>query len=382
MDTTMKNAFKHLGKSYAVVARELGCSKTTLINIIVHGKYPVKGGSELQTKLIAYFDKHKIPLPIHSKEQTTVTPNQTSKEQDMLLRKTSLTQVAKRHFNLSKDPFNDEIASSEDIYMTPDARYVREAMYQTALHGGFVAVIGESGAGKSTLREELHDRLMKDGKPVVVIEPYVLAMEDNDIKGKTLKSVHIAEAILDAVAPNEKPKRSPEARFRQVHKALMESHKAGNRHVLVIEEAHGLPLPTLKHLKRFYELKAGFSRLIGIVLIGQTELATKLSEHNPNVREVVQRCELVTLLPLSDGKLSGYLKHKFDRMGVNIKDVLNDSAIDAITERLTVKSRTSTGMVENSLLYPLAVNNLVCAAINSAAELGFDVVDSDIVKNV
>ena len=194
--------------------------------------------------------------------------------------------------------------------------------------------------------------------------------------------MHIAEAILEAVAPNEKPKRSPEARFRQVHKALMESHKAGNRHVLVIEEAHGLPLPTLKHLKRFYELKAGFSRLIGIVLIGQTELATKLSEHNPNVREVVQRCELVTLLPLSDGKLSGYLKHKFDRMGVNIKDVLNDSAIDAITERLTVKSRTSTGMVENSLLYPLAVNNLVCAAINSAAELGFDVVDSDIVKNV
>lgn len=378
----MKNAFKNLGKSYAVVARELGCSKTTLINIIVHGKYPVKGGRELQTKLIAYFDKHKIPLPIHSKEQTTATPNQTSKEQDMLLRKTSLTQVAKRHFNLPKDPFNDEIASSEDIYMTPDARYVREAMYQTALHGGFLAVIGESGAGKSTLREELHDRLMKDGKPVVVIEPYVLAMEDNDIKGKTLKSVHIAEAILEAVAPNEKPKRSPEARFRQVHKALMESHKAGNRHALVIEEAHGLPLPTLKHLKRFYELKAGFSRLIGIVLIGQTELATKLSEHNPNVREVVQRCELVTLLPLSDGKLSGYLKHKFDRMGVNIKDVLNDSAIDAITERLTVKSRTSTGMVENSLLYPLAVNNLVCAAINSAAELGFDVVDSDIVKNV
>lgn len=378
----MKDAFKNLGKSYAVVARELGCSKTTLINIIVHGKYPVKGSDELKTKLIAYFDKHKIPLPIHSKEQTTVTPNQISKEQDMLLRKTSLTQVAKRHFNLSKDPFNDEIASSEDIYMTPDARYVREAMYQTALHGGFVAVIGESGAGKSTLREELHDRLMKDGKPVVVIEPYVLAMEDNDIKGKTLKSVHIAEAILEAVAPNEKPKRSPEARFRQVHKALMESHKAGNRHVLIIEEAHGLPLPTLKHLKRFYELKAGFSRLIGIVLIGQTELATKLSEHNPNVREVVQRCELVTLLPLSDGKLVGYLKHKFDRMGVNIKDVLNDSVIDAITERLTVKSRTSTGTVENSLLYPLAVNNLVCAAINSAAELGFDVVDSDIVKNV
>ena len=67
----------------------------------------------------------------------------------------------------------------------------------------------------------------------------------------------------------------------------------------MIEEAHGLPLPTLKHLKRFFELKNGFERLLGIVLIGQTELAQKLSENNPAVREVVQRCEVVTLLPLT-----------------------------------------------------------------------------------
>ena len=85
-----------------------------------------------------------------------------------------------------------------------------------------------------------------------MIEPYVLAMEDNDQKGKTLKSVHIAEAILAAVAPNVSPKRSPEARFAQIHRALTESAKAGNKHVLIIEEAHGLPLPTLKHLKRLF----------------------------------------------------------------------------------------------------------------------------------
>ena len=61
--------------------------------------------------------------------------------------------------------------------------------------------------------------------------------------------------------------------------------------------------------------------MIGIALIGQTELAQKLSENNPSVREVVQRCELVTLLPLTDGKLQGYLKHKFERVGVKLEDV-------------------------------------------------------------
>ena len=36
---------------------------------------------------------------------------------------------------------------ADDVFTTPDIRYVREALYQTARHGGFMAVIGESGAG-------------------------------------------------------------------------------------------------------------------------------------------------------------------------------------------------------------------------------------------
>lgn len=300
----------------------------------------------------------------------------------MLLRKATLTQAAKQHFGMFKDPFNDEIQSADDVYMTPDVRYVREGMFQTACHGGFVAVVGESGAGKSTLREDLQDRINREGRQIIMIEPYVLAMEDNDQKGKTLKAVHIAEAILAAVAPNVSPKRSPEARFAQIHRALTESAKAGNKHVLIIEEAHGLPIPTLKHLKRFFELKSGFERLLGIVLIGQTELAQKLSENNPSVREVVQRCEVVTLLPLTDGKLKGYLQHKFARAGADLAKVMDESAIDAVAERLTVKSRTAKGTELNSLLYPLAVNNLVSAAMNQAAELGFERVDGDMVRGV
>ena len=118
------------------------------------------------------------------------------------------------------------------------------------------------------------------------------------------------------------------------------------------------------------------------MLIGQTELAQKLSENNPSVREVVQRCEVVTLMPLTDGKLEGYLKHKFARAGADLAKVMDESAIDAVAERLTVKSRTKQGTEQHSLLYPLAVNNLVSAAMNQAAELGFDVVDGDVVRGV
>ena len=380
----MKQEFKQIGKSFAAAAAEIGCSKTALINAVHRNEWPKKGADELRRKLKQFFETNGADIPAslrNEPEAAPAHPNE-SEDNDMLLRKATLTQAARRHFGLPRDPFNDEINSADDVYLTPDVRYVREAMFQTACHGGFVAVVGENGAGKSTLREDLQDRIMREGKQIVMIEPYVLAMEDNDQKGKTLKAVHIAEAILATVAPNVSPKRSPEARFAQIHRALAESAKAGNKHVLVIEEAHGLPIPTLKHLKRFFELKHGFERLLGIVLIGQTELAQKLSENNPNVREVVQRCEVVTLLPLTDGKLAGYLKHKFERVGGDIAKVMDESAIDAIADRLTVRSRTQHGHTQHSLLYPLAVNNLLSAAMNQAAELGFDVVDADVVRGV
>ncbi|WP_277074802.1 ExeA family protein [Simonsiella muelleri] len=374
----MKQAFQKLGKSFAQVATEIGCSKPTLINVINHGTFPKRNGNALRQQIQDYFQQYGIDVSDCLKPMPT-----TKKETEMLLRKSALSQATRQHFGLTRDPFHDEIRQAQDVYLTPDVRYVREALFQTATQGGFMAVVGESGAGKSTLREDLHDRIARENRPIIVIEPYVLAMEDNDQKGKTLKAVHIAEAILASVAPDVSPKRSPESRFRQVHQALIESAKAGNKHILLIEEAHSLPIPTLKHLKRFFELKQGFERLIGIALIGQTELAQKLSENNPSVREVVQRCELVTLLPLTDGKLQGYLKHKFERVGVKIEDILDESAIDEIAKRLTVTSRNSkNALQQNSLLYPLAVNNLVSAAMNEAANVGFAKVDADIVKGV
>ena len=260
--------------------------------------------------------------------------------------------------------------SSEDVFTTPDIRYVREALYQTARFGGFMAVIGESGAGKSTLRRDLIERIHRENAPVIVIEPY---------KGKTLKAASIAEAIINTIAPLENVKRSQEARFRQLHRVLKDSSNAGYSHVLVIEEAHSLPLPTLKHLKRFFELEHGFKKLLSIVLIGQPELAMKLSERNQEVREVVQRCEVVELLPL-DTELERFLKFKFERAGKPITDVLDNTAVDAIRARLSNNIGGRRGVV--SLLYPLAVSNLVIAAMNMAAQLGVPVVNADVIKAV
>jgi type II secretory pathway predicted ATPase ExeA len=304
----------------------------------------------------------------------------------MLLRKQGLAPAARKHFGLFRDPLADEVASHEDVFISPDIRYVREAMWQTARHGGFIAVVGESGSGKSTLRRDLIDRINREAQRIIVIEPYVLGMEDSDTKGKTLKAGHIAEAILAAVTPLASVKSSPEARFRQVHAALRDSRRSGSQHVLLIEEAHGLPIATLKHLKRFFELEDGFNKLLSIVLIGQSELRAKLSESDPAVREVVQRCEIVELQPL-DSRLEDYLRFKFDRAGKPLGEVADQGAVDAMRARLTTTKlglgRKGVGDGQAvSLLYPLAVNNLLTACMNLAADIGAPKVTADVVKEV
>jgi type II secretory pathway predicted ATPase ExeA len=315
----------------------------------------------------------------------TSTPEATpEKETDMLLQKQSLSSAAREHFGIIRHPFEQDITEARDIWASKHIRYIRESIWQAAKHGGaFIGLIGESGSGKTTLVADFKDRLQREGKNVVIIEPSVLYMEDNDAKGRTLKSAQIIEAIVSTLAPTEKLRRSPEARDRQMRQLLTSGYRSGQRHVLLIEEAHCMPTHTLKHLKRFLELLDGLAPLLSIVLVGQPELRQRLGVHNANVREVAQRIEFIELHAL-DNDLAAYLKFKFERVELDVSKVLAPNAIDALRERLTFGKRaTAQGKpTAVSLSYPLAVANAVIAAMNAAAALGAPVVDAAIVKDI
>ena len=425
----LKNVLQKAGSKQADLAKSLNVSQATVAQIVNHGEWPKSlDATDLQERIRAFlvaagvapgelasvFDevdqadvRERIsaflaeigadPADLSSVLEAKVSEpranatravpksksaTESNQEESMLLRKQTLFPATRKHFGLFRDPFQDDIQSHEDMYVSPDIRYIREAMFQTSKHGGLLAVVAESGAGKTTLMRDLEDRIVRENQPILLIRPYVLGMEDNDQKGKTLKATHIAEAIMATVAPLERPKSSPEARFRQLHQVLRESHAAGYRHCLVIDEAHALPIPTIKHLKRFFELELGFKKLLSIILIGQPELKAKLSERNQDVREVVQRCEMVELSPLDGGRLDEYLKFKFDRLGKPIGEVIDPSGIDALRAKLTFASNRRERPETVSLLYPLAVGNLLTACMNLAAEIGVPTVTADVVKGV
>lgn len=396
----LKALLRYHNLGQADLARELGLSRPTISQLINHSMWPKTiDQADLRSRIVAWLESFNVTgmqlvgifEEEENQEQNTKVaagrcnaqrpehrnPKKPIEEPDtMLLRATKLTQQARQHFGMFGDPFADP-RTSADLFVSPDIRYVRESLYQVTRYGVFLAILGESGSGKSTIRKDLHERLRTEDKPVIVIEPYVIGMEDDDFKGKTLKAMHICEAILATVSPGSKMPRGLDARYRAVHNVLRESHRMGNRHVLVIEEAHAIPVPTLKHLKRFFELEDGFEKLLSIVLIGQSELANKLSEKRADVREVVQRCEVVKLNPL-DQHLGDYLKHRFKLINKPLEEVMDEPAIEALRGKLT-----GTGSKENgSVLYPLAVHNMLAAAFNQAALVGATRLSADIIAEV
>lgn len=284
-----------------------------------------------------------------------------------------LSPTAKKHFRLFRDPFIDDVQGPEDVFLSSDQRYIREAMFSTAKHGGFLAVVGESGAGKTVLRRDLVDRVQRDAQLIVLIQPRLID------KG-TMTAGGICEAIIGDLREGEKIPRSLEAKARKVEQLLKDSSRAGNVHSLLIEEAHDLSIQTLKFLKRFWELEYGFKKLLSIILVGQPELKTKLDERvHYEAREVIRRCEVAELVPL-DRNLEEYLTLKFKRVGkAQLSELFDKDAFDAMRARLTRQKGAGKAV---SMVYPLVVNNLVTSALNLAAEIGADKVSADVIKEL
>jgi type II secretory pathway predicted ATPase ExeA len=367
-------------------------SRTALSFLVNYGEWPKHTPREELRERIERYLLHKGGVPREvvatvwePDERTFVTQNRPAARGRLAMQppspidptdfdlpeKEMLSPQAKKHFQIFRDPFIDEIRGPEDIYLAADQRYIREAMYQTAKNGGFVAIVGESGAGKTTLRHDLIDRVTKEGGQVLFIQPRV-------IDKTRLTARIVCEAILGDLAPSEVAPVSLERLARKVEKILTESYHLGNRHVLLIEEAQDLEPRALKHLKRFYELQAGYAKLLSIILVGQPELKNLLDERQHfELREVIRRCEIAELMPL-DTNVREYVSHKLDRIGKTPADVFAADAWEAIVARLTRDS--SRGRV--SMVYPLVVNNLVTKAMNLAASLGEKLVSAEVVKEV
>jgi len=381
---SIKELLSDCAPSRRKLAEILGISPAALSQLLNHGALPKRRWPEIRENMLSLAATHgkaesdmEAALKELEQQPAPAPENKAEQEDTMILRKQTLTMQARQAFGLVRNPFVDP-ETSADVFMSPDIRFARETLYQAATGSGFLALVGESGSGKSTLKDELITRINDENLPVIIIEPYTLAMAANESQGKPLRSSHIAEAIISTVQPGAKIPSSPEMRFRRLHEILKASHTAGMRHCLIIEEAHDLHRHTLKSLKRFHELKNGMTRLLSIILLGQTELEKKFSVTDTSTREVVQRCEVYHLPAISDP--GEFLRYRFEHAGVNFKAIFAPGAVDAIRESLTVSPDSQGDGVYKG--YPLMIANLATAALNLAASVGEKRVTADVVRMV
>ena len=87
----------------------------------------------------------------------------------MLLPKQTLTPEARKQFKLFSNPFTGEVQTEQQMFDGSEVRFVREAVWQCAQNGGFMALVGESGSGKTISALSL--RMIGSGVPVGANSP-------------------------------------------------------------------------------------------------------------------------------------------------------------------------------------------------------------------
>lgn len=327
---------------------------------------------------------HREQLQTRGRRPSNGRPNPTQDDTegqaDMLIAKQTLTPEARRAFKLFANPFDGEVTTDAQMFTGGEVAYIREAVWQCAKTGSFVALVGESGCGKTTVVSDLEARIDADKADFITIRPSVLGMEGNDRRGKALKSSDILAAVIAALDPAATIPQTLDARTRKAERLLGASAQAGNAHLLVIEEAHSLPDATLKHLKRLHEIRAGRRPLLGILLVAQPELAMTLRQGllGGHLREVAQRIEVVQFLPL-DADLGPYLAHRAKAAGRALDDFITADGIEALRARLTKVDASAPKKRAISLCYALTVNNWMTRLLNEAASLGVPCINRDVV---
>jgi general secretion pathway protein A len=245
-------------------------------------------------------------------------------------------------YGLKENPFN----------VTPNPGYIflgknhKEALAQL-LYGvrekkGFIVITGEVGTGKTTLIHYLLDKMNGNSrtKTAFLFNPKLTV---NDFIQYILKDLGV------------RVQGQTKAEYlHNLHRYLLNAYQKDERVVLIVDEAHGLNPELLEEIRLLSNLETARSKLLQIVLVGQTELDETLSQ--PEFRQLRQRINLrFHLPPLSAKETSEYVEKRLRVAGA--KDpIFTETAIKEIYARSGGIPRLINILCDNALLNGYALD--------------------------
>jgi len=248
-----------------------------------------------------------------------------------------------------------------DLHPDPDYLYMSRVHENTYTHleyaivenKGFVVVTGEIGSGKTTLTNYL---LNKIGDEIQV----GLVNNTNILPAEFLKMV-CKEFELD-------PKTNDKAELIDIFSGyLIDQFAAGERVVLIIDEAQNLTNDTMEEIRMLSNIETEKHHLIQIILVGQPELKFKLQQSN--LKQFAQRVTVhCHLKGLEKDEVSEYIRHRLEVGGGTQLGIFKKETIERIAE------------------YSRGIPRLINVLCDSALVYGFadelKTIDTDILENV
>src|SRR6266851_5325557 len=220
----------------------------------------------------------------------------------------------KEFYGLRANPFN----------VNPDPRYLfltrhtEEALacltYGIQSRKGFVLLTGEVGTGKTTLINKLLDWLRAQQVPTA----FILRMNVPQF---------LDYMMADFGIPCDT--RSKSQILLRLYNWLLERYRAGETAVLIVDEAQNLADEVLEEIRMLTNLETFTEKLLQIVLVGQTELETKLKQSN--LRQLRQRLTLrAKTHPLATEETKSYIQQRLRIAGSNGHQIFDQDALAAI----------------------------------------------------
>jgi type II secretory pathway predicted ATPase ExeA len=185
-------------------------------------------------------------------------------------------------------------------------------MYAIKDSEGIVKVSGEVGSGKTMLCRMLLDRLPSNIKAIYLANP-------------SMSRDELLYAIADRLDLNLEGQRV-NVILQTLQNHLEAMYERNERCVVLVDEAHAMPLETLEELRLLYNLQVGKHKLIQIVLFGQPELDEKLDQSN--MRQLKDRIvHHFSILPISRKVIDEYLMFRMRAAGYKGPDVFSAAAV-------------------------------------------------------
>lgn len=261
------------------------------------------------------------------------------------------------YFNLTSKPF-ELVPNPDFLFLSKAHRRARIYLdYGINERAGFILLTGEVGSGKTTL---IRDLIKKQRPGVVLSKVFNTNVSFDQLLAMVNDDFHLEVAGKDRITL-----------MRDLNDFLIQQYALGNRPTLIIDEAQNLTAGLLEDIRMLSNLETDDAKLLQIILVGQPELRTTLSQ--PELLQLRQRISInCHISPLTREEVEEYVLHRLEVAG-------NRQAVTFLPESLDIIYRFSRGIPR---LVNIICDFLMLSAFAEEVRVLDDIITKDVIGDL